>query len=70
MIENERLELRIDRDVKEILQHAADILHMTLTEFVVNSSTVKAIEFTKNHNHVLDIIKQRAIIINELRKSQ
>jgi uncharacterized protein (DUF1778 family) len=34
----QRLEARLSRDQKELLQHAADLLGRTLTDFIVNAS--------------------------------
>lgn len=45
----ERLEARITRDKKELLQLAADLEGRTLTDFVVSSATEKAIRTIEEH---------------------
>jgi len=45
----ERLEARLNREQKELLQRAADIEGRTLTDFVVNHATVAAKRTIEEH---------------------
>ncbi len=63
-----RLELRIDKNLKMILQRAADILDISLSDFVINAAYTNAFTFINSHENILNTIKQQALIINELKK--
>lgn len=46
---DERLECRLKKDIKIILQKAADIMGITLGEFVVNAACSRAYELVRDH---------------------
>lgn len=69
-IKGKKSELFLTKDMKDILQKTANILHISIETYVVNSAILKAIEFMKNHNQILGVIKQEAKIINELNKNE
>lgn len=48
----EKLEFRVKSDVKKILQKAADIIGLSLTDFVTNASMVKAYSIIRDHSIV------------------
>ena len=53
---NERLELRLSREAKRILQHAATVRHKTVSEFVIDSSINAAYDA---------IADQRVFVLND-----
>lgn len=53
-----RLEIRMKKEVKEIVQYAADIMGISLTDFVINSALGNAYKIIKEHKEVKKILKQ------------
>ncbi len=53
-----RLEFRLDKNVKEIIKKAADLINMPVSKFVINASYSHALEFLKNHKTLADFVKQ------------
>jgi uncharacterized protein (DUF1778 family) len=67
MSDHERLEFRIKQDVKEIIQKAADISHLTLTDFMINTAHFAALKFLDNHQFLTDFMKENAITLEEIK---
>jgi len=57
MSEYERLSFRIDKQSKKIIKTAADILGMTITEFIINSADEAATKLINERLNILDTCK-------------
>lgn len=66
--DTERLSLRLNKDSKLIFKKAADILGVSLTDFVVNASVSEASNFIKKHTEILCLINCSEIFAKTLIK--
>lgn len=58
MTQTARIEVRAEKKVKSIIQKAAKINGLTLTDFVLNASYCCAVEIIKNHKEVIAALKE------------
>jgi uncharacterized protein (DUF1778 family) len=59
-----RIEVRLDPDVKDLIQHAANLSGGTLTDFVVTSARAAAEEIVQNHQ-IIELSRRDAEILFE-----
>jgi len=60
----ERLEARVTKQLKELLQRAADMSGLSLTDFIVTSAQ-KAAEEAIRQNNVITLTKQDSLLFAE-----
>jgi uncharacterized protein (DUF1778 family) len=62
----ERLEARLSRKQKELLQHAANLLGRSLTDFVISSSQEEAKKIIREHEIITLTMKESKDFVNSL----
>lgn len=62
----ERLEARLSRAQKELIQHAADLLGRSLTDFVISSIQEKAKKVIREHEVITLTAKESKDFVNSL----
>ncbi|OGT41248.1 MAG: hypothetical protein A3F42_03445 [Gammaproteobacteria bacterium RIFCSPHIGHO2_12_FULL_37_34] len=65
-IEMKRLEARISTEKKKFLQHAADLVGRSLTDFVVHSAYEAATRVIKEYEQIRLSLKDRDVFIKVL----
>lgn len=66
----ERLECRVKPEMKQIIQKAADIMGMSLSDFVINAATLKAYEFMRDHNIINANMEQMEEMVQSILKAR
>jgi uncharacterized protein (DUF1778 family) len=62
----ERLEARLSRTQKELIQHAADLLGCSLTDFVISSLQEKAKKIIREHEIITLTARESKSFVNSL----
>ncbi|KTC91774.1 Uncharacterized protein conserved in bacteria [Legionella cincinnatiensis] len=62
----ERLEARLSREQKELIQHAADLLGRSLTDFVINSLQEEAKKIIREHEIITLTARESKNFVNSL----
>ncbi len=62
MNNDERISIRVKKEIKQIIQYATDLLGISLQEFLINSSVNKAQEFISQHEKILGILNENSYL--------
>ncbi|MBW4507617.1 MAG: DUF1778 domain-containing protein [Scytonematopsis contorta HA4267-MV1] len=65
----ERLEARLSKEQKELFQHAADILGLTLTDFVISSLQTAAKQAIQEHEIMILSRRDQEVFVEALLNS-